>query len=91
MRSAGAHCIISGLIPTHHRRPEKNASATIGFFKTGSPIIVQVDGPLHDGHDAYTDPTAYANADSEPNSNSYTPTDADSYAYTYTHAAYSDS
>ena len=66
MRFAGGHCIISGLILTHHR---PLSSANIGFFKTGSPITVPVMAPFMWDKTPTPTPTANANAHSEPDTN----------------------
>ena len=59
-------------------RPPTAVNATVGFFKTGTPITVGIQGPSPDGGGATPTPSA--------NSDSCTFTYSDGYAFTNSHA-----
>ena len=47
-------------------QPPQTASATVGFFKTGSPMMVAIQGPMGGGTPTPTptaSPTSYSNCD----------------------------
>ena len=62
-RFALAHCITSGLTPISRRSCQY---ATVGFFKTGSPMTVAVPVPPANHADSYAYATPTATATSTP-------------------------
>ena len=63
-------------------QPPQTASATVGFFKTGSPMMVAIqatNGWRHANSHTHSQPESYGNCDCQPESNTY------SYGYIYAH------
>ena len=58
-------------------QPPQQTNATVGFFKTGSPMMVPIQAPT--GGDANSHADTYCNCDA--NSDGYTDRDCDSAAY----------
>ena len=54
-------------------QPPETTNATVGFFKTGSPMTVEIQAPAA-GRNAYTDTNCHGHADC--NTNRYTETDS---------------
>ena len=62
-------------------QPPQTANATVGFFKTGDPMMVEIQAPSQGGGTSDTDANGNTNTDSDSFAYSDTYGDANSYAY----------